>query len=176
MYEFLWHGRGGQGAFTAARLLGTAFALNKDGNNALAFPSFGPERRGAPIRAFTKLSDKKIGDRSELKKADYVIYLDDTLFDDSAFDELKEGGKIILCTKKIITDKRVVCLDGVTLAEKILKLPITNTVILGAIAAIFDEITLEDLNKAVELSMAPRLVAKNQQIILEAYENVKGAL
>ena len=82
MYEFLWHGRGGQGAFTAARLLGTAFALNKDGNNALAFPSFGPERRGAPIRAFTKLSDKKIGDRSELKKADYVIYLDDTLFDD----------------------------------------------------------------------------------------------
>ena len=60
--------------------------------------------------------------------------------------------------------------------QKILKLPITNTVILGAIAAIFDGITLEDLNKAVELSMAPRLVAKNQQIILEAYENVKGAL
>ena len=55
MYEFLWHGRGGQGAFTAARLLGAAYSLKEDGKFALAFPSFGPERRGAPIRAFTKL-------------------------------------------------------------------------------------------------------------------------
>ena len=54
MYEFLWHGRGGQGAFTAARLLGAAYSLKEDGKFALAFPSFGPERRGAPIRACTK--------------------------------------------------------------------------------------------------------------------------
>lgn len=175
MYEFLWHGRGGQGAFTAARLLGTAYALKSDENNALAFPSFGPERRGAPIRAFTKLSKNKIGDRSEIKLADYTIFLDDTLFDDTAFDELKENGRIILCTKRIITDKSVVCLDGVSLAEKILHLPITNTVILGAIAAIFDEIELDDLNKAVELTMAPRLVSANQEIIKAAYEAVKGA-
>lgn len=54
MTEVLWHGRGGQGAFTAARLLGAAYSLRGDDSYALAFPSFGPERRGAPIRAFTK--------------------------------------------------------------------------------------------------------------------------
>ena len=53
MTEILWHGRGGQGAFTAAKVLGAAYSLN--GNYGLAFPSFGPERRGAPILAFTKL-------------------------------------------------------------------------------------------------------------------------
>ena len=67
MTEILWHGRGGQGAFTAARLLGAAFTLQDDHSYALAFPSFGPERRGAPIRAFTKLDTKPIGNRSEVE-------------------------------------------------------------------------------------------------------------
>ena len=60
MTEIVWHGRGGQGAFTAARLLGAAYTLRGDGGYALAFPSFGPERRGAPIRAFTKLDVQPI--------------------------------------------------------------------------------------------------------------------
>ena len=79
MIDVLWHGRGGQGAFTAAKLLGAAYAVR--GSYSIAFPSFGPERRGAPVRAFTKLDSCRIGDRSEIEKADYVIYLDDTLFD-----------------------------------------------------------------------------------------------
>ena len=99
MTEILWHGRGGQGAFTAAKLLGAAYSLS-EGKSALAFPSFGPERRGAPILAFTKLDSKQIGDRSQIKKADYVIFLDDTLFSSSAFNEIKEGGKILINTKK----------------------------------------------------------------------------
>ena len=73
MVQILWHGRGGQGAFTASRLLGSAYSLKDDKSFALAFPSFGPERRGAPMRAFTKLDTKPIGNRSELEKADYVI-------------------------------------------------------------------------------------------------------
>ena len=73
MTEILWHGRGGQGAFTAARLLGAAFTLRDDHSYALAFPSFGPERRGAPIRAFTKLDTKPIGNRSEVERADFSI-------------------------------------------------------------------------------------------------------
>ena len=60
MVEVLWHGRGGQGAFTAARLLGAAASLG-EGKYALAFPSFGPERRGAPMCAFTKMDDAPIG-------------------------------------------------------------------------------------------------------------------
>lgn len=100
MYEFLWHGRGGQGAFTAARLLGAAYSLKKNGNYALAFPSFGPERRGAPIRAFTKLDTKKVGNRAEIEKADFAVYLDDTLFNDDAFLELKENGKSFFVPRK----------------------------------------------------------------------------
>ena len=77
----IWHGRGGQGAFTAARLLGAAASL-AEGRFVLAFPSFGPERRGAPIRAFTKMDDAPIGDRSASAQADFVVYLDDTLLDE----------------------------------------------------------------------------------------------
>ena len=73
MKEITWYGRGGQGAFTASRVLG-ASAIYK-GFKSLAFPSFGPERRGAPIRAFTKISDKRIVDRSIIKKNDYIIVL-----------------------------------------------------------------------------------------------------
>ncbi|MEE0842887.1 MAG: 2-oxoacid:acceptor oxidoreductase family protein, partial [Ruminococcus sp.] len=99
MTEILWHGRGGQGAFTAARLLGDAYSL-KDNAYALAFPSFGPERRGAPIRAFTKLDQKPIGNRSEITKSNYSMFLDDTLFNAKSFRELKQNGKILLNTKK----------------------------------------------------------------------------
>lgn len=58
MKEIRWHGRGGQGGFTASRLLGIAAGMFQD-KHALAFPSFGPERRGAPVLAFTKIDDKK---------------------------------------------------------------------------------------------------------------------
>jgi pyruvate ferredoxin oxidoreductase gamma subunit len=71
MIQILWKGRGGQGAFTAARLLGAAWV--KKGGYALVFPSFGPERRGAPVKAFTKLDERAIVDRSEIKNADHII-------------------------------------------------------------------------------------------------------
>lgn len=73
MIQVLWHGRGGQGAFTAARALGAAWVLK--GGYALAFPSFGPERRGAPMRAFTKLDGKPVVDRSDIKSPDYTVDL-----------------------------------------------------------------------------------------------------
>ncbi len=81
MLEIVWHGRGGQGAFTAAKLLGAA-AAGHDGLHALAFPSFGPERRGAPMRAFTKIDSVPVADRSVPTRADIVVYLDETLLDE----------------------------------------------------------------------------------------------
>jgi pyruvate ferredoxin oxidoreductase gamma subunit len=73
MIQVLWKGRGGQGAFTAARLLGAAWVGK--GGYALAFPSFGPERRGAKVRAFTKLDDKPVVDRSEIIEPDFTLDL-----------------------------------------------------------------------------------------------------
>lgn len=174
MTEILWHGRGGQGAFTAARLLGAAYALKSDDSYALAFPSFGPERRGAPIRAFTKLDQKPIGNRSEVTAADYSIFLDDTLFSDAAFAELKPGGKVLLNTKKHIDDERVITLDGDQIAAEILKLPITNTIMLGAFTAVFDGISLEDIEKAIRLTMPEKLQEKNIAVVKAAAEEVRS--
>ena len=169
MKEIIWHGRGGQGAFTAARLLGEAYSL-RENTFVLAFPSFGPERRGAPIRAFTKLDEKPIGNRSEISKADFSIFLDDTLFTEQAFDELKPGGKILLNTKKIILDERVITIDGDSIAEKYLGLPITNTILLSSLAAVSGYISLDELTEAVRQTMPPRLHEKNIAAVRAAYK------
>lgn len=126
--EILWHGRGGQGAFTAARLLGAACSF-ADGRYALAFPSFGPERRGAPMRAFTKLDRKPVGDRSAVSQADFVIYLDNTLFGEGWEAELKEGGKVLVNTQETFDDPRVVSIDADGISAAILGRVIPNTVL-----------------------------------------------
>lgn len=172
MTEILWHGRGGQGAFTAARLLGAAFTLRDDNSYALAFPSFGPERRGAPVRAFTKLDTKPVGDRSEVEKADFSIFLDDTLFSKQAFTEIKPGGKIILNTRYPIPDERVITLDGNQLAAETLKLPVTNTIMLGAFSAVFDEGLLAFIEEAIRQNMPEKLHEKNITAVRAAARSV----
>ena len=132
MKEITWYGRGGQGAFTASRILGAA-AMFK-GYKSLAFPSFGPERRGAPIRAFTKISDKRIVDRSIVKKNDYIIVLDDSLYSDILLEDLKPDGRLLINTRQSVTeynDRRIIPGDIATNAEIILKRPIVNIGILG---------------------------------------------
>ena len=202
MKEILWHGRGGQGAFTAAKLLGAAFSLS-DGNYSLAFPAFGPERRGAPILAFTKLDSKTIGDRSQIKRADFVVYLDDTLFSSAAFYEIKEGGKIFVNTRKTTEElislfsvgsnstgglgapmlripsgqqgagnealsdasASVITFDADSIALEILKLPVTNTVMLAVLAEETGLVSQKNLEEAIEFYMPSKLQAKNIAII-----------
>lgn len=173
MIEILWYGRGGQGAFTAARLLGAAYTL-KDNTYALAFPSFGPERRGAPIRAFTKLDIKPIGDRSEITEADYSVFLDETLFNESAAAALKPDGKILLNTKKQYDDGRIITVDADKIAEEILKMPITNTIFLGVLSAVSGGIALGDIEEAIRQNMKPGLHEKNISAIRAAYEEALG--
>ena len=181
MTEVLWHGRGGQGAFSAAKVLGAAYSLT--GKHALAFPSFGPERRGAPILAFTKLDSKPVGDRSQIKKADYVIFLDDTLFTASAFREIKEGGKILINTKKaaeellhqpvetdeIISSSSVITFDGTSLAMEILKMPVTNTVMLSVLAKDSGLVSGDELIEAVKDYLPKKIVEKNVHLIRRVF-------
>lgn len=184
MTEILWHGRGGQGAFTVAKLLGAAYSLESDSNFSLAFPSFGPERRGAPILAFTKLDKKQIGDRSQIKKADCTIFLDDTLFSSAAFAEIKNGGKIFLNTKKSAAEfsdfgfsekeiSSLVLFDADTLAMKILGMPVTNTVMLALLAAENKVVNDENLKSAIKLYMAPKLYEKNAAVVDAVFSSVK---
>ena len=77
LVEIRWHGRGGQGAVTSAELLARA-AIN-EGKYAQAFPSFGPERRGAPVLSFVRISNEQIRIRSEITEPDVVVVLDPSL-------------------------------------------------------------------------------------------------
>ena len=171
MIEVLWHGRGGQGAFTAARLLGAAASLGT-GKHALAFPSFGPERRGAPMRAFTKMSDAPIGDRSAVVQADYVIYLDDTLLGDGWEGELKQGGTVLVNSTRAYDDERIAALDADGISSAILGRPIPNTVFLGALAALCDQVSVEDVQEAIRQYMPAKLHAKNLAIVDAAMESM----
>ena len=144
MIEVLWHGRGGQGAFTAARLLGAASSF-ADGAYALAFPSFGPERRGAPMRAFTKMSREPIGDRSAVNRANYVIYLG---------------------------DPRIVAIDANGISQEILGRPIPNTALLGALCSMCDYVSADDVKRAIEGYMPAKLHEKNKRVVDAALEAV----
>ena len=166
MKEITWYGRGGQGAFTASRVLGAA-AMFK-GFNSLAFPSFGPERRGAPIRAFTKISDKKIVDRSIINKSDYIIVLDDSLYSTRLLEDLKPEGYLLINTKKDASeynDKRIIAEDISTNAELILKRPIVNIGILGLLVGRDKDIELADLEKSISEYMPAKLVEKNIELL-----------
>lgn len=163
MTEIIWYGRGGQGAFTAAKLLGAAYALKGDSYYSIAFPSFGPERRGAPVRAFTKLDRKPILDRSETEKADYIIILDETLYSNSLKNLLKPNGKIIVNTKQKVSDS-VYSFDGNSISDN-LKLPVVNTVMLGAFSAISGIVTTDKINEAIEKYMPLKLHEKNKKAV-----------
>lgn len=173
MLEFIWHARGGQGAFTAARCLGAAAALSA-GAYALAFPTFGPERRGAPMRAFTKIDTAPIGDRSAVAKAAFVIYLDETLMEDGWKDELAPGGLVLLNTKRAVADPRIMAIDADGISAAVLGRPIPNTVFLGAIPALTAAVTIEDIHAGIRATMPAKLHEKNLAIVDAAFAEVSA--
>ncbi|WP_297959749.1 2-oxoacid:acceptor oxidoreductase family protein [uncultured Ruminococcus sp.] len=169
MFEIIWLGRGGQGAFTAAKLLGAAYTIDGDEKYALAFPSFGPERRGAPVRAFTKLDTKPVVDRSQTEKADYIVILDDTLYSPQLHELLKEGGRIIVNSKNDISD--VLTFDADSLAAQF-RLPTVNTVMLGLLAGLSGAVTADDAADAVRGYMPQKIQERNINALLGAVQEV----
>jgi len=178
MIEVRWHGRGGQGSFTIARLLGMAASVY-GGQYAQAFPSFGPERRGAPVLGFTRISDDKITDRSEVDACDYVVVLDETLWGPSVVSGLKPSTKIIVNTetpeKYKLDGHEIVAIDATSLALEHLGRPITNTAMMGALIAIGGFVSLEDCKQAIDASMKPSIAAKNCILIEKAFAMIKEA-
>ena len=174
MIEILWNGRGGQGAFTAAKILGAAWVLRNEQSYALSFPSFGPERRGAPVRAFTKLSNLPINNRSEIQKSDFIIYLDDTLFRDVSLSlsGLKANGKIILNTTKQFTHPRIIAIDADKISNNILRRQITNTAMLGALTAICFDISLSEIERGISVVMPKKLADSNIAVVRAAKTKV----
>lgn len=168
MTEILWLGRGGQGAFTAAKLLGAAYSAKGEDFHGLAFPSFGPERRGAPVRAFTKLDKKPILDRSETEKADYIVILDETLYAEGLAELLKKDGKILI-NSKTVRGEKVLNFDGNSLAAE-LKLPTANTVMLGFLSAASGTVSAEEICRAADDYMPEKIREKNRLAVRRAIE------
>lgn len=175
MIEIRFHGRGGQGAVTAAEIL--AKAAFEDGKYCQAFPFFGVERRGAPVMAFSRIDDQPIRRRYQVYNPDYVIVLDDGLLEVvDVFSGLKEGGKVIINTKKDIKiDKNVDLykIDATGIALEILGVPIVNTVMLGAFSAATKEVSLESIIDIIKQTFPGKIGEKNAEAAKIAYNQLK---
>jgi pyruvate ferredoxin oxidoreductase gamma subunit len=178
MKEVRFHGRGGQGAVTAAMIL--AVGAFQDGKYTQAFPRFGVERRGAPVESFTRISDSFIRRKSAVYEPDYLIVLDSTLF--GAVDVtagLKKDGMVIVNTNKStkelgIEGLNVKTLDVSNLAMEVLGRDIVNTAMLGAFAGFTGEVSVEGIIKGVEEHFSGSLAEKNIKLVKEVYEQAKG--
>ena len=169
MIEVLWLGRGGQGAFTAAKLLGAAYTIDDDKKYGLAFPSFGPERRGAPVRAFTKLDTKPVVDRSQTEKADYIVILDDTLYSPQLKQLLKDDGRIIVNSKSSIDG--ALTFDGERISAEF-RLPTVNTVMYGLLVGLSGVVAAEDAIGSIKGYMPEKIQERNIGALSRAVEEV----
>ena len=162
---------------TAAELIATAAFTA--GVFSQAFPAFGVERRGAPVQAFVRFSDKKIRLRSQVYEPDYVIVQDSTLIRDvNVFSGMKEGGIVLINTEKkgeynVPAGVKVIAFDATKIAIEEIGLPITNTTLMGAFAAASGEITLDALKGAIEERFPGKLAATNFAAAKRAYEMIQ---
>jgi len=181
VYEVRFHGRGGQGAVTAATIL--AVAAFREGKDATAFPMFGVERRGAPVTAFVRMDEKPIDVKTQIYRPDAVVVLDTSLLDvvDVA-GGLKEGGAVIVNTTKGPEEMdfgnfRVYTVDATKIAIEhglgSKTNPIVNTAIVGAYARAVGNVKLESVKEAI-IESAPSKKEENAKAAEEAYNQVTG--
>jgi pyruvate ferredoxin oxidoreductase gamma subunit len=189
MVEIRWHGRGGQGAKTASLLLAEA-AFNM-GKYSQGFPEYGPERMGAPIKAYNRISEERSNLHSNIYEPDYVVVVDETLL--TAVDPtagLKKHGAIIINTSKSPEDMKplldgyegkVCTIDATTIAgEELGNRNLSNTAMLAAVVKVSgcipEDAFLEDMEQSVrhKFALKPHVIEPNLKAINRAIKEVKG--
>ena len=175
--EIRWHGRGGQGAVTSAELL--ARAAIDEGKYAQAFPSFGPERRGAPVLAFVRIDAREpIRVRAEILEPDVVVVLDPGLLRIvKVASGLKEKGILVVNTRKsgeqvrseFDIKGRLATVDATKIARELLGVPITNTTMVGALVKATGVVKLESLFEPLKHRFG-RLAERNINAMKKAFE------
>ena len=187
LIEIRWHGRGGQGAKTASLLLADA-AFNT-GKYIQGFPEYGPERMGAPITAYNRISSNPITIHSNIYEPDYVVVVDDTLLE--AVDVtagLKETGAIVINTTKTADTLKnalkgykgaIYTIDARKISEESLGKYFPNTPMLAAIVKVSgimtDEALLEDMKGSFQHKFAkkPEVIEGNMKALELALKEVK---
>ncbi len=188
IFEIRWHGRGGQGAKTAALLFGDA-ALST-GKYIQAFPEYGPERMGAPVQSFNRLSDKPITIHSGITNPDIVIVLDPSLMKSiDVTAGLPENGILLVNTNKSpqeirkeldMKGRKIATCDAYKISEETIGKKIPNTPMLGALIGITGILDFEQMLKDTEEKLnkkfagRPEIVKGNINSIKKAFEEVKG--
>ena len=171
MIEIRFHGRGGQGAVTAAEIL--AKAAFEDGKFSQAFPFFGVERRGAPVMAFTRIDDEPVNIRYQVYNPDYVLVLDDGLLNVvDVYAGVKENSEIIINTTSDIKGEShpVYNIDATGIALENLGVNIVNTIILGYFAKKTGAVSIESLLKVIKETFPGKLGEKNAVAAKIAYD------
>ena len=186
LIEIRWHGRGGQGAKTASLLLADA-AFNT-GKYIQGFPEYGPERMGAPITAYNRISDKPITIHSNIYEPDYVVGVDDTLLESVPVTAgLKKEGAIVINTTKSPEylkeklngyDGNIYTIDARKVSEETLGKYFPNTPMLAAIVKVTgimsDEAFLEDMKGSFKHKFAkkPEVIEGNMKALELALKEV----
>jgi 2-oxoacid:acceptor oxidoreductase gamma subunit (pyruvate/2-ketoisovalerate family) len=180
--EFRWHGRGGQGAWTASELL--ARAAIQEGKYIQSFPEFGPERMGAPVKAYTRISDEPIRLHCAVYNPQVAAVMDPTLLATvPVTNGLGKTGILIVNTPKEpktikeklkMTEGNVWTVSATDIAMRILGRAITNTAMLGVVARATEIVKMESIEKAVKERFPEPLAEKNVGIIKEAYKEAKS--
>jgi pyruvate ferredoxin oxidoreductase gamma subunit len=164
-----------------ASMLGSAVAIY-EGKYAVSFPSFGGERRGAPVQAFTRISDRVIRTRSQIYHPTTIIVLDDTLLDVvNITDGAREGATILVNTrksraqlKKIPDSLNLTTVDATAIAREHIGVAIVNTAMLGALAGATGIVSVDSVKKAIADTLPKRVVDRNIAAAEAAYQKVRG--
>ena len=186
--EIRWHARGGQGAKTASELLAEA-AFNT-GKYVQGFPEYGPERMGAPITAYNRISDEKIRIHSNIYEPDYVVVVDESLIECVDLTAgLKESGAIVINTSKTPDEIRsalggykgkVCTIDARVISEECLGRYFPNTPMLAAVVKVSgvmdDETFIKDMESSLSHKFAskPQVIKGNMDVVKRAVSEVKG--
>ncbi len=182
--EVRFHGRGGQGAKTAGYILAVAAA--EEGWKINAFPEYGAERRGAPMKSYVRISDEPIRLRSGVKHPDVVGVLDATLLtSENVTEGMKPGGVLVVNTDQSAEaireqlgnpDVQVFVVNATQIAMDTIGRPIPNTPMLGAIAKAANLVSLDALKRAVDERLGGKLskaaLEANYAALQRAYEEV----
>ena len=181
LQEIRWHGRGGQGAWTASELLAKAAIL--EGKCIQSFPEFGPERSGAPVRGFTRISDEPISIHSQIYNPNIVVVVDPTLISANVAAGLAKDGTILANTELTLEElettlgvqgSHVYAVNAKRIALDVLGRPIYNTAMLGALLKVAPLASFESASKVILLRFPGTLGEKNVQAMKRAYTEVAG--
>jgi 2-oxoacid:acceptor oxidoreductase gamma subunit (pyruvate/2-ketoisovalerate family) len=177
MIELRFHGRGGQGAVTAANIL--ARAAVKEGKYAQAFPYFGAERRGAPVEAYARISDRPLELHSQVRSPDIVVVLDPAIpLMVDVTRGLKPGGLVLINSPGKVDLKvdNVYCVNATKIAKELGLViggwPVVNTAILGALVKVSNIVSMKSLEEAIAEQFREDLAKVNIEAARRAYNEV----